>query len=64
MFVRCYFPAMTEAAPSRPRRTQAERTAETRSKLIEATVECLIDHGYSGTTTLAVCRRAGVSHGC
>jgi len=54
---------MPTATAVRPRRTQAERTAETRSKLIEATVECLIERGYSGTTTLAVCKRAGVSHG-
>lgn len=51
------------ASGVRPRRTQAERTAETRAKLIDATVECLIDEGYVGTTTLAVCQRAGVSHG-
>lgn len=50
-------------SPVRVRRTQAERSAETRSKLVEATIECLIEHGYAGTTTLAVCRRAGVSHG-
>jgi AcrR family transcriptional regulator len=49
------------AAP--PRRTQAERTAETRSKLLDATVESLIEHGYAGTTTIEVCRRSGVSHG-
>jgi AcrR family transcriptional regulator len=56
--------AMPTSAAIRPRRrTQAERTAETRSKLIEATIECLIELGYSGTTTLAVCREAGVSHG-
>jgi AcrR family transcriptional regulator len=45
------------------RRTQAERTAGTRSKLIEATIECLIERGYAGTTTLAICEKAGVSHG-
>ena len=50
-------------AKGRPRRTQAERTAETRSKLIEATIACLVEHGSAGTTTLAVCRSAGVSHG-
>lgn len=49
--------------PARRRRTQAERTAETRSKLVEAAIACLIEHGTAGTTTLAVCRRAGVSHG-
>jgi AcrR family transcriptional regulator len=51
-----------QPAPRR-RRTQAERTAETRAKLLEATLECLIAKGYAGTTTLAVCERAGVSHG-
>jgi len=45
------------------RRSQAQRTAATRTRLIEATIECLIELGYSGTTTIAVCKRAGVSHG-
>jgi len=55
---------MPEPPPPPPRRrTQAERTAETRSKLIEATIECLIERGYGGTTTLAICEVAGVSHG-
>ena len=45
------------------RRTQAERTAETRAKLIDSTIECLIERGYSGTTTVAICEGAGVSHG-
>jgi AcrR family transcriptional regulator len=55
---------MTSSQPAaRRRRTQAERSAETRAKLVEATIGCLVDRGYAGTTTLAVCRRAGVSHG-
>jgi AcrR family transcriptional regulator len=45
------------------RRTQAERSAETQARLIAATIECLVEGGYGGTTTLAVCRRADVSHG-
>ncbi len=49
------------AAPTR--RTQSERSAETRSRLLEATVSCLVERGYAGTTTIEVCRRAGVSHG-
>jgi AcrR family transcriptional regulator len=48
---------------ARPRRTQAERSAATQARLVDATIECLIHHGYAGTTTLAVCRRADVSHG-
>ncbi len=47
----------------RPRRTQAERSEATRARLVEACIGCLVEHGYAGTTTLAVCRRAGVSHG-
>ena len=53
----------TRSVPGRPRRSNAERSAETRSRLLEATIECLIERGHAGTTTLAVCRRAGVSHG-
>lgn len=49
---------------SRPaRRTQAERSAATRALLLDATIDCLVEHGYAGTSTVAVCRRAAVSHG-
>lgn len=34
-----------------------------RKRLLDATVECLIETGYAGTSTNAVCRRAGVSRG-
>ena len=56
-------PDEREERASGKRRTQAERTAETRGRLIDATIECLIDSGYSGTTSVAVCKRADVSHG-
>jgi AcrR family transcriptional regulator len=45
------------------RRTQGERTATTRTKLLDATLECLVERGYAGTTTIAVAERAGVSRG-
>ncbi|MBW8483003.1 TetR/AcrR family transcriptional regulator [Actinomadura parmotrematis] len=48
---------------ARPRRTQEERTAATRRRLLDATVECLVEHGYHGTTTTRVVDRAGVSRG-
>jgi AcrR family transcriptional regulator len=51
------------AALARPRRTQEERSAETRARLLEATIESLIEVGYANTTTTAVCERAGVSRG-
>lgn len=45
------------------RRTQEERSSETRSRLLDATVTCLLELGYQGTTTSAVQERAGVSRG-
>jgi AcrR family transcriptional regulator len=50
-------------ATTAPRRTQAERSAETTAKLLDATAACLIERGYVGTSTVEVCRRAGVSRG-
>ncbi len=53
------------AAPLRPRerRTQAERSAHTRERLLDAALECLAEHGWAGTTTARVAERAGVSRG-
>ena len=34
-----------------------------RQRLLEATVDCLVEHGYAGTSTTLVSRRAGVSRG-
>jgi AcrR family transcriptional regulator len=52
------------AAPKlRPRRTQEERSAATRERLLDATVESLAEVGYAGTSTTAVCARAGLSRG-
>jgi len=50
-------------APSRKRRTQAERTAETREALLDATIRLLYRNGYSGTSTEAIAEEAGVSRG-
>lgn len=47
----------------RPARTQAVRRAETQARLLDATVECLIELGYAGTTTPVVCDRARLSRG-
>jgi len=47
----------------RGRRSQEERSAETRARLLDATIACLIDRGYARTTTAAVAERAGVSRG-
>jgi AcrR family transcriptional regulator len=50
-------------APHSTRRTQAQRRASTRAALLQATIDCLIDVGYAGTTTNEVQQRAGVSRG-
>jgi AcrR family transcriptional regulator len=51
-------------ASARPRpRTQAERRAETRAALLDATVESLVTYGYAGTTTGRIAELAGVSRG-
>lgn len=47
----------------RGRRTQQERVQATRSKLINATIECIIEAGYGGATLPEISRRAGVSIG-
>jgi AcrR family transcriptional regulator len=52
-----------ENSARRGRRTQPERTAATRQKLIEATIECLVEYGYAATSTTLIIKRAGVSRG-
>ena len=53
----------TATAPSRTRRSQAERSATTRQALLDATIACLVEDGYARTTTSRVCERAGLSRG-
>ena len=48
---------------ARVRRTQVERSASTRARLLDATLDCLVDRGYAGTTLTEVADRAGVSRG-
>lgn len=42
---------------------QEERTRAMRARLLEATVECLVERGFTGTSTTLVSERAGVSRG-
>ncbi|HTX01537.1 MAG TPA: TetR/AcrR family transcriptional regulator [Acidimicrobiales bacterium] len=46
-----------------PRRTQEERRAQMRAKLLDATIECVLETGYANTTTRRVAELAGVSQG-
>jgi len=43
--------------------SQEERTRAMRARLLEATVECLVERGFGGTSTTLVSERAGVSRG-
>lgn len=45
------------------KRTQAERHAETRRKIIDATVDCIDAFGFPKTTMQKVARKAGVTVG-
>jgi AcrR family transcriptional regulator len=45
------------------RRSQEERSSETRTRLLDATIECLLRYGYAGTTTPRVAELAGVTRG-
>jgi AcrR family transcriptional regulator len=53
----------TEGNGQRVRRTQAERTAAMRTRLLDATIECLVTYGYANTTTPRVAELAGVTRG-
>ncbi|HUZ72005.1 MAG TPA: TetR/AcrR family transcriptional regulator [Stellaceae bacterium] len=51
------------AARKGRRRTQEERSAETRRRLVEAAVGFICENGYAELTTTLVAERAGVSRG-
>lgn len=45
------------------RRTQEERSTETRARLIDATLDLLVERGYALATTSEIAGRAGVTRG-
>lgn len=50
-------------APKQERRSHAERTAETRAKILAAVVESIAEVGFQRTTAVEITRRAGVTWG-
>jgi AcrR family transcriptional regulator len=56
-------PELKAALSRGTRRTNAERSAATRAKLIEAAIQLLHKLGYAATTTILVAKRAKVSRG-
>jgi AcrR family transcriptional regulator len=55
--------AVTTDSGTAARTPQGERTRVMRLRLMEATIDCLVELGWAGTTTTVVSRRAGVSRG-
>lgn len=51
------------AARRRARRSHAERTAETRARILTATIDCISERGFQRTTATEITRRAGVTWG-
>ncbi len=49
--------------PNRARRSHAERTAETRARVLAAVVESISEVGFQKTTAAEIARRAGVTWG-
>ncbi|PXY28062.1 TetR/AcrR family transcriptional regulator [Prauserella muralis] len=47
----------------RGHRTQAQRREQTRTALLDATIDCLVELGYPRTSMQEICARAGVSKG-
>jgi AcrR family transcriptional regulator len=50
-------------APKPParRKTRAEQSAERRANVIQATIDCLVEDGYSELTTRRIAERAGIA---
>ena len=57
------FCAGHDGAVTTTRVPQEERTRAMRQRLLEATLQCLVERGWSGTSTTLVSERAGVSRG-
>jgi AcrR family transcriptional regulator len=56
--------ARRRPTPRRPaRRSHAERTAETRARIVTATVACIAELGFQRATAQEITRRAGVTWG-
>lgn len=44
-------------------RTRQQQAADSRALILAAAVDCLVEHGYAGASTLAIQAKAGVSRG-
>src|SRR5579871_6267699 len=51
------------AEPVAPAGWQAQKSASTRTLIIEAAIKCLVELGYARTTTTVIAEKAGLSRG-
>ncbi len=56
-------PKPPKRGPRRGDGWQAEKSALTRTAILDAAIECFVKHGYAGTTTAMIADEAGVSRG-
>ena len=63
MFVADLYPSSMQSATGKPTRTQEERTAATRARLVDATLDLLLSKGYAATTAVDIAARAGLTRG-
>ena len=55
--------AATSQGRRAKRRTQAERSASTREKVIQAVIDCIVEEGVQNTTAARISQRSGVTWG-
>ena len=53
----------SRAKPNKGRRSQAERTTETRARIVQAVHDCISEQGFARTTAAEIAKRAGVTWG-
>ncbi|WP_434288176.1 TetR/AcrR family transcriptional regulator [Celeribacter sp. SCSIO 80788] len=54
---------VTKSTSAPQRRTQAERSQETRNKVCDATIQALVEYGYEQISTTLIAQKAQVSRG-
>ena len=59
----CLYGASMGRVVTTARVPQEERSRAMRARLMDATIECLVEHGFAGTSTTLISERAGVSRG-
>lgn len=52
-----------DAMSGTPEKWQQQKSAETRVRILDATIDCLVEKGYAGLSTNEITIRAGVSRG-